>query len=235
MSNSLKLQVLLKAVDQASRPFKAIQTATKALSGDIRGTQENLKALNAQAAKIDGFRKTNAQLAVTAQALKKAKEETAGLAIEIKNSENPSKAQVRLLESSKRAAAELQTKYNGLRLSVQQQREALNAAGISTKKLNSEQQRLKASADTANSSLVRQKQELANLALKQEQLNRVSERYRKGQELSGKVRGAGAAGVGAATVGAMAEIAVLKPGFEFAQRNSTLQATLGLEKQSPEM
>jgi len=42
MSNSLKLQVLLKAVDQASRPFKAIQNATKTLTGDIRGTQENL-------------------------------------------------------------------------------------------------------------------------------------------------------------------------------------------------
>ncbi|QII37354.1 phage tail tape measure protein [Rouxiella badensis] len=235
MSNSLKLQVLLKAVDQASRPFKAIQNATKALSGDIRGTQENLKALNAQAAKIDGFRKTSAQLAVTTQALKKAKEETAALAIEIRNDENPSKAQVRLLESAKRATAELQTKQNGLRLSVQQQREALNQAGISTKKLSSEQQRLKASTDTANSSLVRQKQELANLAAKQEQLNRVSERYRKGQELSGKVRGAGAAGIGMATVGAMAEVAVLKPGFKFAQKNSTLQATLGLEKQSPEM
>ena len=235
MSNSLKLQVLLKAVDQASRPFKAIQNATKTLSGDIRGTQENLKALNAQAAKIDGFRKTSAQLAVTSQALKKAKEDTAALAMEVRNAENPSKAQVRLLESAKRATAELQTKQNGLRLSVQQQRGALDAAGISTKKLSSEQQRLKASADTASSSLARQKQQLASLSQKQEQLNRVSERYRKGQELSGKVRGAGAAGIGMATVGAVAEMAILKPGYEFAQKNSTLQATLGLEKQSPEM
>ncbi|CAM3610417.1 phage tail tape measure protein [Rouxiella silvae] len=235
MSNSLKLQVLLKAVDQASRPFKAIQNATKTLSGDIRGTQENLKALNAQAAKIDGFRKTSAQLAVTSQALKKAKEDTAALAMEVRNAENPSKAQVRLLESAKRATAELQTKQNGLRLSVQQQRGALDAAGISTKKLSSEQQRLKASADTASNSLARQKQQLASLSQKQEQLNRVSERYRKGQELSGKVRGAGAAGIGMATVGAVAEMAILKPGYEFAQKNSTLQATLGLEKQSPEM
>ncbi|MGA7586750.1 MAG: phage tail tape measure protein [Rouxiella badensis] len=235
MSNSLKLQVLLKAVDQASRPFKAIQSATKALSGDIRGTQENLKALNAQAAKIDGFRKTSAQLAVTSQALKKAKEDTAALAMEVKNAENPTKAQVRLLESSKRAASELQTKYNGLRLSVQQQREALNASGISTKKLSTEQQRLKASADTATNSLIQQKQQLEQLSQKQAQLNRVSQRYKAGQEFSGKVRGAGAAGIGMATVGAMAEIAILKPGYDFAQKNSTLQATLGLEKQSPEM
>ncbi|MDR3432046.1 MAG: phage tail tape measure protein [Rouxiella aceris] len=235
MSNSLKLQVLLKAVDQATRPFKAIQQASRALSGDIRNTQDNIKALNAQAAKIDGFRKASSQLAVTAQALQKAKAETAALAVEIRNSENPSKAQVRLLESSRRAAAELQSKYNGLRLSVQQQREALKASGISTKNLSAEQQRLKASADSATNSLNRQKQELQRLSQKQEQLNRVSQRYKAGQELSGKVRGAGAAGVGMATVGAMAEVAVLKPGFDFAQKNSTLQATLGLEKDSPEM
>ncbi|EPE3478067.1 hypothetical protein ACSH7D_004551, partial [Escherichia coli] len=35
MSNNLKLEVLLKAVDQATRPFKAIQTASKSLSGDL--------------------------------------------------------------------------------------------------------------------------------------------------------------------------------------------------------
>ncbi|MHA3416853.1 hypothetical protein ACX1GJ_21265, partial [Yersinia enterocolitica] len=39
MSKSLQLQVLLKAVDQATRPFKAIQTASKSLTGDIRNTQ----------------------------------------------------------------------------------------------------------------------------------------------------------------------------------------------------
>ena len=36
MSNDVKLQVLLKAVDRATRPFKSIQTASKTLSGDIR-------------------------------------------------------------------------------------------------------------------------------------------------------------------------------------------------------
>ena len=74
MSNNLKLEVLLKAVDQATRPFKAIQTASKSLSGDIRMTQQSLRDLNGQASKIDGFRKTSAQLAVTGQALEKAKQ-----------------------------------------------------------------------------------------------------------------------------------------------------------------
>jgi hypothetical protein len=40
MSNNLRLEVLLKAVDQATRPLKSIQTASKTLSGDIRDTQK---------------------------------------------------------------------------------------------------------------------------------------------------------------------------------------------------
>ncbi|WP_026018133.1 hypothetical protein [Yersinia enterocolitica] len=55
-----------------------IQTASKSLTGDIRNTQNSIKSLDAQAAKIDGFRKASAQLAVTGQALKKAKEDAAG-------------------------------------------------------------------------------------------------------------------------------------------------------------
>ncbi|EKN3481665.1 phage tail tape measure protein, partial [Yersinia enterocolitica] len=135
MSKSLQLQVLLKAVDQATRPFKAIQTASKSLTGDIRNTQSSIKSLDMQAAKIDGFRKASAQLAVTGQALKKAKEDAAALAIAFKNTEKPTAQQARLMEGAKRAASELQTKYNGLRQSVQRQRDALNADGIATKNL----------------------------------------------------------------------------------------------------
>jgi len=230
--NNLKLQVLLKAVDQATRPFKAIQNQTKSLAGGIRETQSSLKELNTQAAKIDGFRKASGQLAVTQQSLKDAKAEAAALAVAFKNTEKPTTAQARALEKARQAASELQTKSNGLRLSVQQQREALNAAGISTKSLGSEQQRLKTAAAQATVTLSRQKMELQRLNQQQERLNQTGERYRRGQELSAKMRNVGAAGVGAATVGAVAASSVLRPGYDFALANSTLQATLGLDKNS---
>ncbi len=149
MSRSLQLQVLLRVVDQATRPFKAVQAASKALSGDIRTTQGSIKALEAQSAKIDGFRKASAQLAVTGQALKKAKENAAALAIQLRNTANPTAQQTRLMEGAKRAASDLQTKYNGLRQSVQRQRDTLNASGISTRNLSSEQRRLRSSAAEA--------------------------------------------------------------------------------------
>lgn len=234
MSNNLKLQVLLKAVDQATRPFKAIRNETQKLSGSIRETQSSIKELDAQAAKIDGFRKTSAQLAVTQQKLKETKAEVAALAVQFRNTEKPTTAQARALEKARQEAAQLQSKTNSLRLSVQQQREALNAAGISTKTLSSEQQRLKTASAQATINLSRQKMELQRLNQQQERLNQVSERYRRGQELSGRVRNTGAAALGAATVGGMAATSVLRPGYDFALANSTLQAVTGLDKNSAE-
>ena len=128
MSNNLRLEVLLKAVDQATRPLKSIQTASKSLSGDIRDTQKGLRDLNGQASKIDGFRKASAQLAVTSQSLEKAKREAGELAVQFKNTTSPTRAQAQALEAAKRAASELQTKYNSLRTSVQRQRSELMQA-----------------------------------------------------------------------------------------------------------
>ncbi|CQH51855.1 phage tail tape measure protein [Yersinia enterocolitica] len=230
MSKSLQLQVLLKAVDQATRPFKAIQTASKSLTGDIRNTQSSIKSLDAQAAKIDGFRKTSGQLAVTGQALKKAKEDAAALAIAFKNTEKPTAQQARLMEGAKRAAAELQTKYNGLRQSVQRQRDALNADGIATKNLSSEQRRLRSSAAEATVALSRQRQELQRLSQKQEQLNRISQRYQKGKAATATVRNVGAASLGVATAGLYGAAKLIAPGMEFDSQMSGTQAILGLDK-----
>ncbi|CQI13031.1 phage protein [Yersinia enterocolitica] len=230
MSKSLQLQVLPKAVAQAPRPFKAIQTASKSLTGDIRNTQSSIKSLDAQAAKIDGFRKASAQLAVTGQALKKAKEDAAALAIAFKNTEKPTAQQARLMEGAKRAAAELQTKYNGLRQSVQRQRDALNADGIATKNLSSEQRRLRSSAAEATVALSRQRQELQRLSLKQEQLNRISNRYQKGKAATATVRNVGAASLGVATAGLYGAAKLIAPGMEFDSQMSGTQAILGLDK-----
>ncbi|EDV2802232.1 phage tail tape measure protein [Salmonella enterica subsp. diarizonae] len=235
MSNNLRLEVLLKAVDQATRPLKSIQTASKSLSGDIRDTQKGLRDLNGQASKIDGFRKASAQLAVTGQALEKAKREAGELAVQFKNTTSPTRAQAQALEAAKRAASELQTKYNSLRTSVQRQRSELMQAGINTRTLSADERRLKTSISETTAQLNRQREALARVSAQQAKLSRVKERYKSGKELAGNMAAAGAAGVGIATAGTMAGVKLLMPGYDFAQKNSELQAVLGVEKQSPEM
>ena len=235
MSNNLKLEVLLKAVDQATRPFKAIQTASKSLSSDIRTTQQSLRDLNGQASKIDGFRKTSAQLAVTGQSLAKAKQEAAALAVQFKNTESPTRAQARAMELAKKNAADLQLKYNGLRLSVQRQRHELSQAGINTRKLSADELRLKTSISETTSQLNRQRTALARVGTQQAKLSKIKSRYESGQKLAAGARNIGMVGAGMATAGVVAGGAVLRPGFDFSLKNSELQAVLGLDKESADM
>ncbi|ENO0297804.1 phage tail tape measure protein [Enterobacter asburiae] len=235
MSNNVRIEVLLNAVDRASRPLKAIQNASKTLAGDIRTSQNSLRDLNAQAGRIDGFRKASAQLAVTGQSLNKAKQEAAALAVQFKNTQNPTTAQARAMEAAKKSAADLQLKYNSLRQSVQRQRSELAQAGINTRTLSADERRLKTSISETTAQLNRQREALARVSQQQARLSRVKERYQAGKSLAGGAAAAGAAGVGIATAGTMAGVKLLMPGYSFAQKNSELQAVLGVEKQSPEM
>ena len=235
MSNNVRIEVLLNAVDRASRPLKSIQTASKSLAGDIRTSQNSLRDLNAQASRIDGFRKASAQLAVTGQSLTKAKQEAAALAVQFKNTANPTNAQARAMEAAKKSAADLQLKYNGLRQSVQRQRTELAQAGINTRTLSADERRLKTSISETTAQLNRQREALARVSQQQAKLSRVKERYQAGKSMAGSMAAAGAAGTGIATAGTMAGVKLLMPGYSFAQKNSELQAVLGVDKQSPEM
>lgn len=234
MSNNVRIEVLLNAVDRASRPLKAIQNASKSLSGDIRTSQKSLRELNAQASRIDGFRIASAQLAVTGHALDKAKQEAEALATQFKNTERPTRAQAQVLESAKRAAEGLQTKYNSLTESIKRQQRELGAVGINTRNLANDERGLKSRIAETTAQLNCQREALAKVSAQQAKLSRVKERYQAGKSLAGNAA-AGAAGVGIATAGTMAGVKLLTPGYAFAQKNSELQAVLGVDKQSPEM
>lgn len=229
MSN-LRLQVLLNAVDRASRPFRSVEKASKALSGNIRNTQDTLRNLNAQASQIDGFRKASAQLAVTRASLKKAKEEASRLSQAFANTANPTAKQTRLMEAAKRAASELQAKENSLRNSVQRQRSALESAGISTRNLAAEQRRLRASSQEANATLARQREELARLNRQQQRQDNSRRRFQATQRAGDTIRNNGAVAMGVGSAALYAEGKFIAPGITFDKEMSGTQAILGLDK-----
>ncbi|MGS7386095.1 phage tail tape measure protein [Klebsiella pneumoniae] len=235
MSNDVKLQVLLKAVDQATRPFKTIQTASKTLSGDIRDTQKSLRELNGQASRIDGFRKASAQLAVTGQELKKAKQEAAALAIQFRNTEQPTRAQAQAMDAARKSAAALQLKHNSLRQAVQRQRQELSQAGINTRTLAADERRLKTSISETTAQLNRQREALARVSAQQAKLNAVKQRYQAGKELAASSRNAGVAATGLAMSGLYAESRFIAPGIGFDKQMSGTQAILGLDKRDAKL
>lgn len=227
MSNNVKLQLFLKTVDQASRPFKSIQAASKSLSSDIRDTQNTLRDMNGQASNIDGFRKASAQLAVTGQDLKKAKAEAQALAVQFKNTEQPTRAQAAAMEAARKNAAALQTKYNGLRQSVQNQRQALSQAGIDTRNLSAAERQLRARMVQTNGTLDQQRATLSRVSQQQEKLNKVRQRYEGGKALAAGTRNAGAAALGVGTAALYAGSRLMAPEVQAGHSGALIAAQQG--------
>lgn len=227
MSENVKLQVLLKAVDQATRPFKAVQNASKTLAGDIRGSQDELRALNAQARRIEGFRTVSGQLAVTGEALKKAKAEAAALGVQMRNSASPTAAQVRAFENAKRSAAGMQEKYNSLRQSVQRQRTELQQSGIDTRNLSAAGRTLRNNIAATTATIDRQREALARVSQQQERLNAVSQRYERGKAAAAGVRNVSAAALGAGTAALYAGSRLMAPEIQSQQSGAMIAARQG--------
>lgn len=190
--NNLRLQVILNAVDKLTRPFRSAQASSKELATAVQQSRARLKELDAQAGRIDGFRKASAQLAVTGNSLKAAREEAAKLATQFSATNRPTAAQSRLLEQAKSRVTELQSKYNGLRQSVQRQRLALSEAGLDTKKLSSAQRELRQNADETRQALDRQMKSLKHLGEQQARMNAVRNQYSRSLEVRDRIAGAGA-------------------------------------------
>ncbi|MBW0696098.1 phage tail tape measure protein, partial [Escherichia coli] len=115
------------------------------------------------------------------------------------------------------------------------QRPVPAAVGINTRNLAHDEQGLKNRISETTAQLNRQRDALARVSAQQAKLNAVKQRYQAGKELAGNMASVGAAGVGIAAAGTMAGVKLLMPGYEFAQKNSELQAVLGVAKDSAEM
>lgn len=190
--NNLRLQVILNAVDKLTRPFRAAQASSKELATALQTTRNSLKELNKQAGRIDEFRKTRSQLAITATNLSAAREEAAKLATQFAATNRPTAAQAKLFSQAKKRVQELQQTYNGLLGSVQRQRQALKESGIDTKQLSSAQRELRKNADETRQALERQQKSLKHLGEQQAKMNAAREQYSRRLEVRDRIAGAGA-------------------------------------------
>ena len=72
--NNLKLQVILNAVDRATRPLRAIDRASQAASQAMRENRDRLKQLQATQKNVSSFRTLTRQSTETATALREQQE-----------------------------------------------------------------------------------------------------------------------------------------------------------------
>ncbi|HHE7285886.1 TPA: phage tail tape measure protein [Proteus mirabilis] len=234
MSNNLKLQVVLSAVDKLTAPFRSAQESNKRLASAVRQSRDSLKTLNQQASQIDGFRKIKQQLTSTQQAYQSATQRVATLAKEIANSENPTKKQLEAFKKAQREAGQLKTKYEQLQQSVQRQRSALQANGISTNQLGQAQRRLNGDIERTTQQLRRQENQLRRSAEQERRMVAAKSQYQKTLDVRNKMVGTGATMTATGAGMLYSAKQTLMPGYEFNVGMSKVQALTRLDKNSDE-
>lgn len=234
MSNNLKLQVVLSAVDKLTAPFRSAQESNKRLASAVRQSRDSLKNLNQQASQIDGFRKIKQQLTSTQQAYQSVTQRVATLAKEIANSENPTKKQLEAFKKAQREAGQLKTKYEQLQQSAQRQRSALQANGISTNQLGQAQRRLNGDIERTTQQLRRQENQLRRSAEQERRMAAAKSQYQKTLDVRNKMAGTGAAMTATGAGMLYSAKQTLMPGYEFNVGMSKVQALTRLDKNSDE-
>lgn len=199
-TGKLRLEVVLAAIDKATRPIRSVMGSSKGLAKQLKDTRDQLKAVNQAQEQIQQFRDVSKGAAVTANQLRVAQERVKALKVAMGETLTPSKALTREFEKARQAASELKVRHGQLIEKQQRLRDSLKAAGTDTRKLADAQRTLKSQADSLNQSLQQQQKRLEAVSQKQKRMSASRASYDQGREMRDRVAGAGAATMGAGTV-----------------------------------
>lgn len=234
MANDLKLRVLLNAIDQATKPLRAIQRQSTEAGQALKAAREKLKNLNDTQKQIGGFRELKQGLGATRAALEKARSHTQQLGRALAQTQNPTRAITREFEQAKRALQQLSGQETAQTLQLQQMRQKLQAAGISTRTLSEHQRRLRQGISGANQQMDTQRRRLETLTRQQQQLTRASQAYQRQRQAAGDLAGKGAAAAAGGAGALYAGARMMTPGVDFDASMSRVQAITRLDKGDPD-
>lgn len=193
MADTLRLRVVLDLAERVVNPMKRIKSGSSDAAKAIQATKDRLKELNQQQAMVNQFGPMKRELADTAAKLSTAQAKVADLSKAYGQAGPPTRAMARELASAKKAATALATAHDGQQVKLQQLRDRLNAAGISTRELSTHSRRLKADIGAANASIDAQTSKLKAASEQHKKLQALNAQHAKAMLHTGMVGGVGMA------------------------------------------
>ncbi|WP_054287168.1 phage tail tape measure protein [Gulbenkiania mobilis] len=196
---NLKLEVILSAIDKATRPIKAVMGSSSGLSKQLKETKDRLKDLNKAQESITAFRtltkdakETGEKLAAARQKLKEMNEQMAAAG-------PPTEAMTRKLKSAEIAVEKLTLANRKKIEAAKAAKTALEANGVSVAKLGAHERELATKIDAATAAMQRQQTKLAKLAEMQNRQRMARSKYELSLENRDRLAGAGATTTAAGT------------------------------------
>ncbi|RQQ73121.1 hypothetical protein DF139_04880 [Burkholderia stagnalis] len=182
---SLRLEVVLKALDQASRPIREITGRNRTLVKDLRDTRARLKELNDTQRRVGEFREMRAGLANTATKLSDAQKKVRELAQSLRAYGPPSQQMIAELAKARQASSKLGAAFKKQSASVDELRNRLGRAGVDTRNLSQHERTLRTDISATTSAIDAQSRRL-------DALNNRQKRIADARAKMGTARGAAA-------------------------------------------
>ncbi|MEQ9130791.1 MAG: phage tail tape measure protein [Salinisphaeraceae bacterium] len=234
MARDLNLNVLLRAVDKATKPLKDIQRGSGKTAEALKASRTQLRQLEAAQKDLRGFRELKRGSERTSRALEEQQHTVRELTRAIKTTDGPTRRLNQQRDKAIRTARTLKRRYEGEQRQLQELRGTMRRVDGVTGSYNEQQRELARRTKEANRQIERQERHLANVARRQKRAAAAAERYRRTQDRAGRMAGTGAGGLATGGAALYAGARLLSPGIEYGEQISELQAITRLQKDSAE-
>lgn len=202
MANNLKMEVILQAIDRATRPIRAVTQGSVGLGRALKESRDQLKQLQATQSDVSSWQRLRAISANTETALQGARDRVKELGRQMAATGAPTKQMTADMQDAIRAATTLKKHHQEQQAELQGLRNKLSAAGISTRNLVQGERELRDRIANTNQQISEQTQRMQRLAAQSKRLATARAQYDKTQQLAGSMAGAGAgAGIRGAPAG----------------------------------
>ncbi|MGB9669945.1 MAG: phage tail tape measure protein [Halothiobacillaceae bacterium] len=235
MAQKLKLEVVLQALDRATKPIRAITKGSVGLGQELKATREQLKQLERQQSDVSSWRTLNNATKQTTRAITANRDRVRELSRQMAQTSNPTKALTNDFRRAVRQAHALKQKHQEQQRQLQGLRGKLNQAGISTRDLGSHERSLRQRINSTNNQLQEQERRLKAVTRQQNRLAAAKRQYQRTQQMTGAMAGTGAAGLATGSAMLYSGTRMLAPGVEFDSAISRVQALGRLDRNSPEL
>jgi TP901 family phage tail tape measure protein len=232
MAQKLKLEVVLQALDRATKPIRAITQGSVGLGRELKTTRDQLKQLQRQQGDISSWRTLNNATKQTTQAISANRDRVRELSRQMAQTSTPTRALSNDFRRAVREAHALKQKHQEQQRQLQGLRGKLNEAGISTRNLGEHERTLRQRIDSTNNQLQEQERRLKAVTAQQQRLARAKQQYQRTQAMTGAMAGTGAAGLATGTGLLYTGTRLISPGIDFGAQMSELQAITRLERDS---
>lgn len=201
MTDKLRLEFLLSAIDKVTAPLKQISAGSNATSRALKAARDQLKELNAQQSNISSYTRQKEAVRQSSEELARAQDKLRGLREQLQKMDAPTAAFQKAFVNASASVEKLTNKHTAQRSELQRLIPLMKSTGADTRNLGTTERRLKTEIEAANKAIQSQRERLSALAKQQERVSKAQRNYSKGKELAGNaaVAGASAGAVGAAT------------------------------------